>query len=259
MYGPAQILSSAVVALEQVPSCTIAMECNGQNNKEHCSAVDANSHHYHADEHGVDEEFLNELFQIADDNEISSEDEEHSMDVDEEVEQDVDSDSNSNCYSNHSGRYTTATTSSSALPHCISPDPSPYKTTSIKSLNDENVDDLKLPIMVNSSAVALSQSCQLPFQQQHQTYQPALQAPVCSNDGMINAYLLVDPVRQLVFFPKQMISCQIGDRVEQMEFGPFMLPSFDKTVIEQYSQHVVNPYCSDTYQATSITTSSRSS
>jgi hypothetical protein len=268
MHSPIHVQSSAVIA-DEVLSSTMSMHYDEQHKQEHSAVHDGDIHHLHshAGEHGVDEDFLHELFQIADDNEISSDDSEHnrSMDVDYHVEQDDnDNDSNSsNGYTNGSGQLNnayiaTTYTSSSSLPHCISPEPVPSMVTSMALLKD----DLKLPLMIPASSASVQSDSLEQFQQPHQSlqYQPQtnayLQAPVSTNDGFVNAFLLVDPVRQLVFVPQQIISCQIGNRVEQMEFGPFMLPTFDKAVIEQFHQHVVNPYLIHGYQEMTATEAS---
>lgn len=66
----------------------------------------------------------------------------------------------------------------------------------------------------------------------------SLVAPNSNVNGMVNAYFVVDPINNVVFFPKQTISCQIGDRIDTVEFGPMFLPSFDVKSIHEMNSNM---------------------
>jgi hypothetical protein len=198
----------------------------------------------HVDDNGVDEDFLNELFEIADKDSSNCSDQ---YDDHDEVMSIVDNDQHDE-YNIHNniheyGDLHQMTASPSSTLHRISPYSSPSSSPLVVHSfnNQEAFTQLQIPPLTSSSATANIPQHQpqlhVPVVQQTQ-----LQAPFSATEGMVNAYLVVDPVNNVVFFPKQTISCMIGDRIESMEYGPFFLPSFDTNAIAQYTQHVVNPY-----------------
>jgi hypothetical protein len=82
-----------------------------------------------------------------------------------------------------------------------------------------------------------------------ETSQPELQAPCSSMDGFVNAYLVVDPNTNMVYFPKQVIAYRHQNQldnndvvIETTTFGPFLLPTFNTSVVKEFTQNVVVPY-----------------
>lgn len=79
----------------------------------------------------------------------------------------------------------------------------------------------------------------------------SLQAPCSSMNGFVNAYLVVDPNTNMVYFPKQVITYrrqgiqeqqESEDVIETSTFGPFLLPTFNPNVVQEFTNNVVSSY-----------------
>jgi hypothetical protein len=69
-----------------------------------------------------------------------------------------------------------------------------------------------------------------------------LQAPLSSiNNGLVQAYCIIDPLHQIIFFPRQIISCVIGSRIERCYYGPFTV-SLASMATQRSDPHMIYPY-----------------
>jgi hypothetical protein len=55
---------------------------------------------------------------------------------------------------------------------------------------------------------------------------------------LVNVYLIVDPATQQVFCPKQLLVYNSGAEIQTAMFGPMILNSFPKDIIQNLTNHV---------------------
>lgn len=197
---PCSVISSSSISTYETD------DDDEQQYNHHESIMDHDDDHqyYHHKEHdGVDENFLNELFLIAENDQGLA------------IHQDMNdgNDFQLTAYEYHDDN----------------------DAIMIEDIDSEDDDEI-----INSSS--LSNSCIIPQHVSSSSSASSSLSPPCAtfDSGMVNAFFVVDPIKNIVFFPKQTLSCQIDNdgRIETIECGPIFLPTFDANVMQEFN-HVV--------------------
>lgn len=207
------LLSYPIVPQASILPIMTASSSNYEEEEEHYNdnmifdeSYDGNSSSDH-EEHGVDEDFLNKLYLIADYENDCTIRTIPAMDDDDDY-------------------HVTAYEHDDDCAHMIEDDDSQNESISVDTIS--SCSGISCNNNMNTTG---SSNSSIPS-----SY--SLKAPNSNVDGMVNAYFVVDPINNVVFFPKQTISCQAGDRLQTAEFGPMFLPSFDIKSIHEMNSNV---------------------
>jgi hypothetical protein len=133
--------------------------------------------------------------------------------------------------------FTAGSTTNGSTMETYEPNPSLGMSSAEDALRTQLLNNLAAASEPASAAIA--PTMMMPQQPQQPQYQQ-LQLPG-EIQPLVNVIMIVDPVTQKVFCPKQVLSIEVDGKIEKTIFGPTILDSIPKDAISAFSQSVSVP------------------